>query len=323
MANLTETAVWEEGIYELAVTDPVLGGPDGVDNLPHRQMANRMRYLRGRLDALTVVAAVEVTVGTGGDYATINAALEALSKSFPTHVPGGVSATVRLLAGFVMREQVIVRGVNLGWIRIVAESAEVQIGRSSLTTAVGSGNYPAFSAGDGGYLPVIDTLFTMTTSGTATGRHGVYVYGGGGVTVAPGRGVKSAGGNGAFAQTSGVISANGADFRSAGGVGAALHGGTRGALQDAILTGCTTGIEANNGASVHAGGANCSGCSDAGLRVFSGAVVNAGNANARKGASDSATDLIVSQGAIINAVGATGGTNVTPNTPSASGIIFK
>lgn len=323
MANLTETDEWAESIYEIGLTDPVIGGPDGVANIPHVELARRTQNLRKRLDGLTVVAAVEVTVGTGGDYPTINAALEALSKSFPTHVPGGVSATVRLLAGFIMREQVIVRGVNLGWIKIVAESVEVQIGRSSLTTAVGTDNYPAFAAGDGGYLPVIDVLFSMSSSGTAAGRHGVYVYGGGGVTVTEGKGVKSAGGNGAFAQTSGVISANGADFRNAAGVGAALHGGTRGALQSAVLTGCTTGIEAINGASVHAGGANCSGCSDAGIRGNTGAVINAGGANARKGTSDSATDIIASQGAIINAVGATGGTNVTPNTPSASGIIFK
>ena len=34
MANLNETAKWEEGIYQIEEADPVMGGPDGIDNLP-------------------------------------------------------------------------------------------------------------------------------------------------------------------------------------------------------------------------------------------------------------------------------------------------
>lgn len=56
MANLPETPVWEEGIYQLETTDPVQGGPDGVDNLPNKQLANRTAYLKGRLDKLETAA---------------------------------------------------------------------------------------------------------------------------------------------------------------------------------------------------------------------------------------------------------------------------
>ena len=45
MANVTEASTFEENVYELAVNDPVEGGSDGVDNLPHRQLANRTRWL--------------------------------------------------------------------------------------------------------------------------------------------------------------------------------------------------------------------------------------------------------------------------------------
>lgn len=48
MANLKESDLWEGGIYQLEEEDPVLGGPDGVDNLPPRQLANRTRYQRLR-----------------------------------------------------------------------------------------------------------------------------------------------------------------------------------------------------------------------------------------------------------------------------------
>ena len=134
----------------------------------------------------------------------------------------------------IVAAQVAVSGVNLGWIRLVSSDAEVQIDRSYLTANIG-GRYPAFSARSGGQLPVIDTLFSMMSTGAAAGRDGIFVFDGGAVTVGSGKGVKAAGGN---------------------GIGAA-------------------------------------------------------------------TDIVVQKGATINAVEATGGTSVTPNTVSANGIIFK
>ena len=49
MANIAERAQWEDSVYELALTDDVIGGPDGVDNLPHKQLANRTAYLKSRI----------------------------------------------------------------------------------------------------------------------------------------------------------------------------------------------------------------------------------------------------------------------------------
>ena len=46
MANLTENPVWEEGIYQFETSDPVMGGPNGIDNRPTRQLANRTGYLK-------------------------------------------------------------------------------------------------------------------------------------------------------------------------------------------------------------------------------------------------------------------------------------
>ena len=51
MANLKETAFWEEGIYQFETTDPVLGGENGIDNKPTRQLANRTVYLKQELEA--------------------------------------------------------------------------------------------------------------------------------------------------------------------------------------------------------------------------------------------------------------------------------
>lgn len=46
MANLDEQAQWEEGIYQLELTDPVVGGPDGISNLQAKQLANRTQFLK-------------------------------------------------------------------------------------------------------------------------------------------------------------------------------------------------------------------------------------------------------------------------------------
>ncbi|MGC0153077.1 hypothetical protein ACPRNU_11500 [Chromobacterium vaccinii] len=52
MANLQETPFWEAGIYQLETSDPVLAGPDGIDNLQGKQLANRTAYLKQQVDGL-------------------------------------------------------------------------------------------------------------------------------------------------------------------------------------------------------------------------------------------------------------------------------
>lgn len=61
MADITESAVWEDSVYELATTDPVKGGTPviGVDgsvvsghaNVQAQKLANRTKYLKQRVDA--------------------------------------------------------------------------------------------------------------------------------------------------------------------------------------------------------------------------------------------------------------------------------
>ncbi len=52
MANLTELEEYTAGIYRFEETDPVEGGPGGIDNLPTNQLANRTKWLKARVDAL-------------------------------------------------------------------------------------------------------------------------------------------------------------------------------------------------------------------------------------------------------------------------------
>jgi len=45
MANQPENPVWETGIYQLEITDPVEGGVGGKSNEPLLQLANRTKFL--------------------------------------------------------------------------------------------------------------------------------------------------------------------------------------------------------------------------------------------------------------------------------------
>lgn len=52
MANLAEVNEWVEGIYQLEEDDPVMGGADGVDNRPHKELANRTKFLKLEIEKL-------------------------------------------------------------------------------------------------------------------------------------------------------------------------------------------------------------------------------------------------------------------------------
>lgn len=71
MANLTETPTYEAGIYRFETTDPVQGGPGGIDNLPTNQLANRTAWLKAQVEAILLdIAAIESGYATDAELAT-------------------------------------------------------------------------------------------------------------------------------------------------------------------------------------------------------------------------------------------------------------
>ena len=79
MANLKEDNTWEQGIYQFETSDPVMGGPNGIDNVPTSQLANRTLWLKNQLaaavqsidanksaaDAAFALKATTLTAGSG------------------------------------------------------------------------------------------------------------------------------------------------------------------------------------------------------------------------------------------------------------------
>jgi hypothetical protein len=52
MASLRLSQKWEESIYEVQTSDEVVAGPDGIWNLPQRQLGNRTEWLKAQADAM-------------------------------------------------------------------------------------------------------------------------------------------------------------------------------------------------------------------------------------------------------------------------------
>jgi hypothetical protein len=166
-------------------------------------------------DVPTVTANFEVTVGTGGDYATINQALSALSERRPAYNYEGIKATVRLLSGFYMREQVFVHGLDMAWVTIVGDDPITMVERAKITSVFtaeyGSNLRAIFGVKNGGKLPVIQQLFEVDNSSSVT-TYGVLAIGAASsASVLSGFGVRKAG-IGACAYDAAVLQIRGADF---------------------------------------------------------------------------------------------------------------
>lgn len=52
MGSLTEANVYEEEIYQLELTDNVIGGANGIANRQAKQLANRTNWLKDKIDFL-------------------------------------------------------------------------------------------------------------------------------------------------------------------------------------------------------------------------------------------------------------------------------
>lgn len=52
MADIIEAETYEAGIYQLEITDPVLGGENGISNRQAKQLANRTKWLKAKVDLI-------------------------------------------------------------------------------------------------------------------------------------------------------------------------------------------------------------------------------------------------------------------------------
>lgn len=226
------------------------------------------------------VANTEVTVGSGGDFATLNAALAEVSIAAPSYEFGGVTTVVRLLSGFVMSEQIHVRDIDLRWIRISSNDAEVAVDRSALSIPLEGVHVPLFGA-ENATLPVIDVLFSMNTSGSGANRHGIYLYANSRAYVTPGSGVTNAGGRGLWVRKGSGANAQASIFSGAGEEGIVANEGSSINAREAIASGAGLhGVWAINGSSIAFRDGDATNAGADGVRCDPGSMVHAPSADA-------------------------------------------
>ncbi len=299
-----------------------------------------------------------VTVGSNGDFETINEAIKYLITKYPSYNTSNkinTTATIKLLSGFIMAEQVLVEGLNLGWVEIIGEDNETVINGSALTVefTFDTNNYrtnPAFGVSNG-TLPKISQLFNMQTS-TGSDKTGISVINNGDCFIAKDCGIKNAqryglfvSGNsraqaensifsgasegGIFVARSSAVNAASADASNAGEHGIyANQGSSINAVNANASNAGKNGIYANQGSSINAWGADAHGADEKGIYANQSSSINIINVNARKITSqDSSTDIVVGSGSLISLTTSgnyktIGGCSQELNKVTSSGIIF-
>jgi hypothetical protein len=204
-------------------------------------------------------SAVTVTVGTLGEYSTINEALAALTTQYPAYDSTSVRATINLLTGAEITQPTIVDGVDLSWITITSVDSSVVIDIVSWTGVTNSYDtntyYPVFCAKNGGRFPIIDIYCDCTGLATSGVRILFYI-------------------RDALSQMQIEPGAGGFGTLGTGIKGVTISGG-RLSAQKAKVTGFYTNLTAFNGAYADVRLAEFLESQYHSLHIYTGAVVNA------------------------------------------------
>lgn len=168
------------------------------------------------------------TVGQKGDFQTLNDALTELSKRTYTHREHNIKVEVKLLSDYIMREQVHVRGMNLGFIDITSELPEVIVDRQTITRVDSDGGYVSkslFLGYQGATLPNIKTIFNYNTTGSENDIRTFSLRGSSKLYIHPQCGVKGKATRHIVVSQGGSVSARFAVIRDARDVNVRVSGG--------------------------------------------------------------------------------------------------
>jgi len=286
---------------------------------------------------------IEITVGNGGNFATINEALEYLVNTYyPSYLSNRIvpKATIRLLSGFVMAEHVAIDGLDLNWITIIGDDAETTISAISLGNDGGSG-YAAFEVTNG-TLPVIGQLFKMDTSDATYTHSGIEAISSR-VYVLPGAGVIYATKHGLYLDVTSIGSVAGSVFHHATEVGIYADHTSLVYGFEANVDYCGTGFKVDRNSKGNAESVSANHCSDYGIYLTAGSTgylsgataTYAGSAGIRVSRASLAYGygmdcsnaggygFFVDLGGILYLNYVTGTTNLATDTFTSSGIIWK
>lgn len=100
MASLPELAQWDLEIYQLELSDPVIGGPGGISNRQATQLANRTTYLKAQVESLETTVQSTATDISGFDarVTAVEGQVTAAEASIVTLQAGATSTATDITA---------------------------------------------------------------------------------------------------------------------------------------------------------------------------------------------------------------------------------
>ncbi|MEH0021700.1 MAG: phage tail protein [Desulfobacter sp.] len=279
-----------------------------------------------------LVEPVEYTVGASGDFATLSAALDFALRRYPRFKSSKAKVSIKILSGTIITEPVSFKNIDLSWITIDAEDPVVPV------TVSGT-----FLNSQNASLPLMNVLWDMaTSSGDIAGLSLSYnsycrfnsgkgiinspyinvTVNTGATLIAPGCKFSGASrNNNVDVYDSGRAKLSGADMSHAGASGLTVsHGGIVHAEASNCSNAAANGCTCAHAAFLTISHADCSNVGENGIFASNGGVVAAFNVNAG-GAGIYGFEVF--RGGTISAWDADGTTNISKNTLTTNGIIFK
>jgi hypothetical protein len=256
--------------FQVSTADPITVGLSGINFQVSQVIGTGAVAIRD--------ADLSVTVGTGGDFSTINDALGYLSRFSPAYQNGSssVMGTITLLSGFVWAEQVFVNALDLGWITIVSQDATVPCARSALTLSANqvdvstNATLPnrkfAIFGYSGAVLPRWGILLDVDQTGTTDANYvGILLHGGAHSTVLSGRGVINVVKPGAGRDGRGINVTHGstatgwASVWSGCQIGMRISNASKASFRSSVAIGCQIALDVNGVTEVSCQDSNFSG----------------------------------------------------------------
>ena len=166
MANLAETSNFDDGVYQLELTDPVQGGATGVDNKPLLNLANRTRWLKDQITSI---------LGSLAAAATLNSPTFTGSPKAPTSSAGD-SSTALATTAFVNG---LVEGMSTvscsGSANVTLSQAQYGVSIITLTGVLTGNINLIFPTQTGKWLVVNNTTGAFTVTAKTAGGSGYIV----------------------------------------------------------------------------------------------------------------------------------------------------
>ena len=146
MADLPEGIDWSAGIYQLEVTDPVIGGApnvvtgNGKSNIPHLLLANRTQWLKRNMMAFNSTRSITgATVLDGTDIGRLQVIVANATITLPDATAVGAGATLHFVSTAATASTITAAGTDTIGGAASTNVASVPIGLRGTLTLVSNG----------------------------------------------------------------------------------------------------------------------------------------------------------------------------------------